>query len=103
MNRERSDLLGVSRTTESYDRVVKFCVNKVMHYGDKYMTSAAGIALKANLDKSRRRHGALPAVDEGTILRFEGAEGLHWSMDEVSDFFKFLSEYTSTTPFKAIV
>jgi len=88
---------------ELYDNMVRFYVNKVMQYGEKYMNSAAGIALKANLDKSRRRHGTLPAVDEGTILRFEGAEGLHWSMDEVSDFFKILSEYTSTTPFKAIV
>ena len=88
---------------ESYENMVRFYVNKVMNYGEKYMNSAAGIALKANLDKSRSRHGALPAVDEGTILRFEGAEGLHWSMDEVSDFFKILSEYTSTTPFKAMV
>ena len=88
---------------EMYDLMVKFYVSKVMYCGDKFMGSAAGIALKDKLDKSRRRHGALPAVNEGTILWFAGAEGLRWSINEVADFFKILSEFSSTAPFEATV
>ena len=38
--------------------------------------SPVGIALKATLDKSRKRHGALPAVNEETILKFQATDGL---------------------------
>src|SRR5438045_9130042 len=86
-----------------YDRVVNFYVCKVMYCGDKFMGSAAGIALKDKLDKSRRRHGALPAVNEGTILWCAGAEGLLWSINEVADFFKILSEFSSTGTIEATV
>jgi hypothetical protein len=53
---------------QAYDNMMKFYVNKVMYYGDKFMESPAGIALKTTLDKSRKRHGALPAVNEETLL-----------------------------------
>jgi hypothetical protein len=88
---------------EMYESMVKFYVSRVMYYGDKFMDSAAGIALKDKLEKSRKRHGALPAVNEGTILKYAGAEGLRWSINEVSDFFNILSEFTSTSQFEATV
>ena len=88
---------------EAYDNMMKFYVNKVMFYADKFIESPAGIALKKTLDKSRKRHGALPAVNEETILKYQGAEGLKWTLCEVADFFKILSEFTTTTNFQSSV
>lgn len=82
---------------QAYDNMMKFYMNKVMYYGDKFMESPAGIALKTTLDKSRKRHGALPAVNDETILRFAGADGLCWTLREVTDFYQILSEFTTTT------
>ena len=53
---------------------MKFYVNKVMYYGDKFIESPAGIALKATLDKSHKRHGALPPVNKETILKFQATD-----------------------------
>jgi len=88
---------------QAYDNMMKFYVNKVMYYGDKFMESPAGIALKTTLDKSRKRHGALPAVNEETLLKYQGADGLSWTLCEVADFFQILSEYTTTTTFQGSV
>lgn len=83
--------------------MMKFYVNKVMFYGDKFIDSAVGIALKTTLDKSRKRHGALPAVNKETILKYHGTDGLKWTLCEVADFFQILSEFTGTTPFQSSV
>jgi len=83
--------------------MMKFYVNKVMYYRDKFIESPAGIALKATLDKSRKRHGALPAINEETILKFQATDGLHWTLCEVADFFQILSEFTTTTNFQSSV
>ena len=56
---------------------MKFYVNKVIYYGDKFMESPAGVALKVTLDKSHRWYGVLPAVNKETILKFQTADGFH--------------------------
>src|SRR5438477_10615152 len=80
-----------------YDNMMKFYVNKVMYYGDKFIESPAGIALKATLDKSHKRHGALPPVNKETILKFQATDGLRWTLCEVANFFQILSKFTTTT------
>jgi hypothetical protein len=74
-----------------------------MYYADKFMNSQAGIALKSDLDKSRKRHSTLPAVNEETLLNYAGAEGIHWGTKELVDFFYILCEYTTTVSFEALV
>jgi hypothetical protein len=88
---------------EEYKTMVNFYVQKVKHYGNLYMNSPAGIALKATLDKSRKRHGALPSVNEQTILKYAGLAGLRWNISDVADFFEILAEFTATTSFETSV
>jgi len=82
---------------------MKFYVNKVIYYGDKFMELPAGVALKVTLDKSHRWHGVLPAVNKETILKFQTADGFHWTICEVADFFQILFEFITTTIFQSSV
>ena len=70
---------------QAYDNMMKFYVNKVMYYEDKFMESP------------------VPAVNEETLLKYQGADGLSWTLCEVADFFQILSEYTTTTTFQGSV
>jgi hypothetical protein len=79
---------------DTYAAMMSYYIEKVKFYGAKYMTSAAGMALKSTIVKSRKRHLAVPTVNEETLASFAEAEGLLWTIKEVEDFFGILREVT---------
>jgi hypothetical protein len=88
---------------QQYSRVVDFYVNKVMEYTNKFMASPAGKLIEKEVETAKRRRSGKPLIDEGTLRAFNGAEGLNWTMADVSDFFQILSEVSETRKFETSV
>lgn len=88
---------------ERYDRMLFSYMEKVRDYGDRFLKSPAGLAMKTELDKGRRNHTTLPNVNEETITKYKGADGISWGMKEIADFFEILCEWTGTEPFESSV
>lgn len=83
--------------------MVSYYIEKVKFYEGKYMNSPAGMALKSTIVKSRKRHLAVPVVNEDTLFNFADAEGLRWTIKEVEDFYYLLQEITNMDPFESTV
>lgn len=88
---------------EMYAEMVKYYVDRVKFYGDKYMTSPAGMSLKTAIAKHRKRHISVPVVDENTLFNYAGAQGIAWTIKEVAHFYTLLNEVTNVEDFETSV
>ena len=88
--------IGVWR--QGHDEMVKFYEDKIKHYADEYLSSAAGKKYKEAVAMARKKSRKIPPLTIDTLRKFEGAEGIQWSVQENSDFFLFLMNFTDTEP-----
>jgi hypothetical protein len=88
---------------EMYAAMVSYYVEKVKFYADKYMNSPAGMALKATIVKSRKRHVTVPGVTEESIFKYASAEGICWTIKEVDDFYAILADAATKDSFESTV
>lgn len=62
---------------EQYDKMVSFYMTKLRAYTDKFLSSPAGLQFKTDLDKCRKQHAGLPTMNQATLKKYKGAEGIH--------------------------
>jgi hypothetical protein len=76
--------------------VVTWYIQQFNTYCKKYLQSPAGKLFTQAVHKARNGGKKLPTLDENSIVAFEGAAGISWTVEEIGDIFCILMAVTHT-------
>ena len=76
--------------SEMYNFVLDYYIDRFGFYSEKYLQSPAGRLFTQAIQKARSSGRKLPVLDEKSIAMFDGADGIEWTVAEISDIFQLL-------------